>query len=504
MNDSQPVPPMPDDEPSIGRARNTENPQTGNPPNARPGQPTINPAVIGRQQPGPQGQYANSYSGPSAGPYAPPRQKKPRRRKVGMAVAGSIVAAALVGFGAGYFVQPTHVSVQFGAQQSPGQSSQSGQSTQGQSGQSGQGSQGQSGQYGSGGGSYGGNNTFPGEGGTNSGQGGRQGTGQGTEQGNTSGTTRASKAQAKGIVNITTVLKYEGAEAAGTGMVLTSNGEILTNNHVVEGSTSIKAKVVSTGKTYKAKVVGTDKKDDVAVLKLTNASGLTTVHPESAAVSTGDKVVGIGNAGGTGKLTAAPGKVTALNQQITTMSEGAADSESLTGLIQTSANVQAGDSGGPLEQADGDVVGMDTAASTNSSTGNSSSGYAIPINTALQIAETIESGQETNAVSIGYPAFLGIELGTTGVQSNGETNGSGTRRRGATVAGVIPGTPAASAGLESGDVITKVGSHSVGSAKKLSSTLDGYKPGQSVTIRWTDVAGAAHQQSVKLVNGPVE
>lgn len=513
MNESPRVPPMPNEGPNVGRTPHNEDQQGNRPQSNDKGQPTINPNVVGPQQGGQQGGpqqggHPSGPYGPYAGPYAAPAQKKPRRRRrVGMAVAASIVAAAVVGFGAGYFVQPTHVSVQFGAEQA-----QSGQGSQGQ------GSQGQSGRNGFGGqNGYGGTTILPGQ--SSPGQTGpQQGSGQGGQStGTANGTKSASKAQAQGIVDITTVLKYEGAEAAGTGMILTSNGEILTNNHVVEGSTSIKAKVASTGKTYKARVVGTDKKDDVAVLKLTNASGLTPVQTESDPVSRGAKIVGIGNAGGTGSLTAAPGKVTALNQQITTMAEGSADSETLGGLIETSANVQAGDSGGPLEESDGDVVGMDTAASTNSSTGNSSSGYAIPISTALKIADTIESGHETNTVSIGYPAFLGIELGTAtsqsngqmngesnGQQSNGQSNGQATRQDGAIVAGVIQGTPAASAGLQAGDVITKVDNHSIGSGKKLSSTLDGYNPGQSIKIQWTDVAGATHQAAVKLVDGPVE
>ncbi len=514
MNDSSQVPPRPSEQPNFGptpHGNQQINPQQ---PQGR-GPDTFGP------QPGP-GPYVPSAH--PAGPGGAPRAKKSRRHhKAGIAIAASIVAAALVGFGGGYFAGPSHVTVEFGAQAAPnsqgssgsgssGQgwtgngSSGQGSSGQGSSGQgsSGQGSSGQgsSGQGSSGQGSsggqygYGGQNGFPG-----TGQNGGTQNGQSSENGrNGADTSRATKAQSRGIVEITTVLKYEGAKAAGTGMILTSNGEILTNNHVVEGSTSIKATVASTGKTYKARVVGTDKKDDVAVLKLTNASSLKTVRTDTDQVDVGDQVVGIGNAGGTGSLTAAAGKVTALNQQITTMSEGTADSETLAGLIQTSANVQAGDSGGPLVDTDGEVVGMDTAASTNSQTGASTSGYAIPIASALKIADTIESGHETNTVSIGYPAFLGIELG----RATGETTGRSSRVDGALVAGVIPSTPAAAAGLQAGDVITQVGNTSIGSAKKLSATLDGYDPGQSAVVHWTDVAGATHQATVTLVNGPVE
>src|SRR3954471_163062 len=113
-------------------------------------------------------------------------------------------------------------------------------------------------------------------------------------------TTTASAAQQVGIVEINTVLQYQNAAAAGTGMVLTSDGEILTNNHVVEGATSISVSISSTGATYDATVVGTDPTDDVAVIQLSDASGLRTANLSTAAASVGDAVTGVGNAGGTG------------------------------------------------------------------------------------------------------------------------------------------------------------------------------------------------------------
>ena len=119
--------------------------------------------------------------------------------------------------------------------------------------------------------------------------------------------TTASAAQQVGIVEINTVLQYQDAQAAGTGMVLTSDGEILTNNHVVDGATSISVTISSTGATYAATVVGTDPTDDVAVLQLTDASGLQTAKLSTAAATVGDAVTGVGNAGGTGTLTAATG-----------------------------------------------------------------------------------------------------------------------------------------------------------------------------------------------------
>ncbi len=181
--------------------------------------------------------------------------------------------------------------------------------------------------------------------------------------------------------------------------------------------------------------------------------------------------------------------MTALNQSITASSEGSSASEALTGLVETDANVVAGDSGGPLYESNGEVIGIDTAASSGSST---VTGYAIAIGTALSIADQIETGNATSTITIGYPGFLGVEIGssTTGAIS------------GATVGGVVTGTPAATAGLVAGDTITAVGGSTVTSASQLSQLLGGYKPGDSVTIGWTDTAGAAHSASVVLVQGP--
>ena len=127
----------------------------------------------------------------------------------------------------------------------------------------------------------------------------------------------------KGVVLIDTVLRYAGARGAGTGVVLTSSGQIMTNYHVVEGTTSITVTVASTGTTYMATVVGHDQTHDVALLQLEDASGLDTVAVDRDPVAVGDQVTAVGNAGGTGSLTAADGKVTALNATVTTAAEGA-------------------------------------------------------------------------------------------------------------------------------------------------------------------------------------
>ena len=302
----------------------------------------------------------------------------------------------------------------------------------------------------------------------------------------TTGSTTATDAQQAGIVTIDTVLQYQNAAAAGTGMVLTSNGEILTNNHVVDGATSIKVTVVSTGKSYTATVVGTDPTDDVAVLQLSHASGLQTAKLSSSAAKVGESVTGVGNAGGTGTLTAASGTVVALDRTITASDESGGNAEQLNGLIQTDAPIQSGDSGGPLYGSSGSIVGMDTAASS----GGQAEGYAIPIATAEKIAAQIESGVDNATIHQGLPAFLGVSV----------QDGS----NGAAVAGVLSGGPAENAGIAAGDVITAVGGTTVTSADGVSTALQKYNPGDHVTVTWVDASGATHSATVTLATGPAD
>src|SRR6201996_1144548 len=176
-----------------------------------------------------------------------------------------------------------------------------------------------------------------------------------------------------GIVDVTSTLGFQNATAKGTGIVLTYNGEILTNNPVINGATSVSVTDIGNGKTYKATVVGYDVSKDIAVLQLSGASGLTVASTgDSSSVNVGDSVVGIGNAGGAGGTpSVAAGTVTALNQSITASDEGSGTSEQLTGLIETNADIQAGDSGGPLVNGQGEIIGIDTAASSGYSLGGS-------------------------------------------------------------------------------------------------------------------------------------
>jgi S1-C subfamily serine protease len=308
--------------------------------------------------------------------------------------------------------------------------------------------------------------------------------GSGTLGGSSAAGSDATPAEQVGVVDIDSVLGFQNGAAAGTGMVLSADGDVLTNNHVVAGATSIRVTVVSTGAAYPATVVGTDPTDDVALLHLTGASGLATARLGASPATVGEAVTAVGNAGGTGTLTAVRGSVVALDQSITATDASGGNPEQLHGLIETNAAVEPGDSGGPLYGDDGAIVGMDTAASS----GGAVQAYAVPITTAEQIASRIEQGVTSSTIQHGYPAFLGVSVG----------DGTG----GVTVLGVLSGGPAAQAGVTAGDVITAVGGRSVGSAADLSAALASHSPGQRVTLAWTDAEGTAYSATVTLVAGP--
>ncbi|MGZ4384902.1 MAG: S1C family serine protease [Gaiellaceae bacterium] len=301
-----------------------------------------------------------------------------------------------------------------------------------------------------------------------------------------------------GIVDITTNLAYQNAAAAGTGMVLTSSGEVLTNNHVIRGATTIRVTDPSTGRKYSATVVGYDLAADVAVLQLKNATGLRTVSlGDSSKVKVGQAVTALGNAGGTGGIpVAATGTITGLGRSITASDGGT--SERLTGLIETDAGVEPGDSGGPLVDAAGKVIGMDTAASAGfafESGGNDA--YAIPINRALTIAKQIEAGRSATA-HIGATAFLGIEVAAVDAFMRGQTV------NGAVVAGVVHASPAERAGLVYGDVIIALNNHRIASPTTLTALLQKQSPGAKVRIRWIDSFGTSHTVHVTLASGPAQ
>jgi len=364
------------------------------------------------------------------------------------------------------------------------------------------------------------------------------------------------------LVIINTTLQYSSEQAAGTGMVLNSSGLILTNNHVIENATKITATSVGTGKTYPAKVVGYDVTGDVAEIQLQGASGLrpiTAANP--ATVKSGLPVVAMGNAEGQSQIVPATGQVTGLNETITASDQGGTvTSETLHGMIQTNADIVAGDSGGPLANAAGQVIGMDTAGNDVTTPGQqSASGFAIPIHTAMAVGDQIHAGQASSTIVIGYPPFIGIYIGEGtdsspaaqaqqeqnglggngtgnggfgggfggsggggfGGSGNGNGNGNGNGEScytnnasltvpetiasvnsGTLVLGTICGSPAATAGLTAGSVITGVEGQAVGSPASLTTAVSKYRPGAHISLTWVTPSGQTKTGTLTLTAGP--
>ena len=292
------------------------------------------------------------------------------------------------------------------------------------------------------------------------------------------------------IVDINTTLGS--SQAAGTGMLISSTGEILTNNHVVSGSTSITITVEGQSSTFTAHVVGVDVSQDVAVIQIDQSvSGLPTVtFADSSSLQVGDTVVTLGNALGQGGAPhVTQGQVTALNQTITA-SEGAGSAETLSGMIQSDAVIYQGDSGGALVNTSSQVVGMITAGEAQGfRSAASSTGYAIASNTAIGVANRIRAHEQAADLTYGQVGYLGVAVQS--IDASGASQLGLNVSSGALVsAAPLSGTPAASAGITRGSVITKVGGSSVTSADTLGTAVKSHKPGDRVSVAWVNTSGS--------------
>ncbi len=247
------------------------------------------------------------------------------------------------------------------------------------------------------------------------------------------------------LVDIDVQSSYQGAAGAGTGIVISADGKVVTNNHVIAGATKITATDIGNGKTYDVNVLGYDPSHDIAVLQLQGASGLASAKlGDSSKLSVGDAVVGVGNAGGGGGTpSSAGGSIGALNQTITAADDFDGTSEQLSGLIQVNANIQPGDSGGALVDADGNVVGMDTAGSVGFRfEQGASQAYAIPINQVAETATDVLAGNGSTTLHIGETAFLGVSVASTD-GSLGDFGQGGSGSSGVQVGSVLDGQAAA-------------------------------------------------------------
>lgn len=358
----------------------------------------------------------------------------------------------------------------------------------------------------------------------NPGNGNRSGNGSAVSSGTAE---RITRQVAPALVIINSNLKYYGGSAAGTGMIISSSGLVLTNNHVINGTTGLSATVVGSGRTYSAKWLGYDKKDDVAVLRLQGASGLPTVPlGDSSTAKVGDGVVTLGNADGTGNISTATGSITGLNQNITASDNGSsANSEHLHGMIQTNADIVSGDSGGPMVSTSGKVIGMDTAAETGTfgQVSGQAIGFAIPINKAMNIAHQIIAKKASAKIQINSTGFLGVlvasgqagdvaspsrqrqlELREEGVGigyavpsqgcvSDNQNSGIPAKiapvRSGTLILGSLCGLAAANAGISGGDVITAVNGQQVTSPVSMEKVMEHVVPGSSISVSWVTVSG---------------
>jgi S1-C subfamily serine protease len=289
-----------------------------------------------------------------------------------------------------------------------------------------------------------------------------------------------------GIVDIYTTLGYEdGAAAAGTGMLISRTGEVLTNNHVIRGATKFKVVDVTTHRSYNATVVGYSVSHDIAVLQLANASHLQTIKLGGyLRLHVGQQVVARGNAQGRGGTPrAAQGRVIALHRKIVAR-DITGETETLHNVIATNTAVEPGDSGGPLEDVHNRAIGMVTAGSS----AGVARGFAIPIRQALLYARTIKKGKSSATIHVGPTAFLGVVLkdvsGGTEIQQ------------------ILPNLPAEAAGLAVGDVITSLNGAAISSMVDMRQALLALAPGTAVSVGWTDANGVAQTGTITPASGP--
>ena len=277
--------------------------------------------------------------------------------------------------------------------------------------------------------------------------------------------------------------------ARGPVVVVDSNGDIVTNNHVVSDAASGGQLTVSMGnKTYDAKVVGSDPSTDLAVIRVTNPpeSMKPMRFANSSKLTVGAPVMAVGNPLGlSGSVTT--GIISALNRPVTTMSRddsddvlGSYDSSSgvvVTNAIQTSAAINPGNSGGALVNANGELVGINSSIASlpsadRSQSGNIGIGFAIPSNLAKSVADQIiRTGKVTHA-------FLGISVRDAAAVK------AGVKVRGAGIATVIPSSAAGKAGLRRGDVITRIDDTDIASGESLVGLIRSFKAGQKAKISY--------------------
>nr|NLI50437.1 PDZ domain-containing protein [Propionibacterium sp.] len=272
--------------------------------------------------------------------------------------------------------------------------------------------------------------------------------------------------------------------SSGTGMIVGADGRVLTNYHVVRSTSSIEVIVAATERRYSARLIGRDATEDVALLQIEGGTGFETITRDPDPVRIGDRVVVAGNAGGQGYLTAFSGGIVGTQRSVRVRGAAPDDpEETLSGLIETDAHAEPGDSGGPLFDAQAEVIGMTTAGSSTSGRSDATA-FAVPIGTALAVVERVLAGDESGTVVIGPKPSLGITA---------QNSSAGVR-----VQTVVPGSAAERAGLEPGDVITGLGRFEVASLSELAAAIDSFEPGDTTELRWATADGDERSGSITL------
>lgn len=309
----------------------------------------------------------------------------------------------------------------------------------------------------------------------------------------------------RSVVDVESQLGWRGIGAAGTGLVLGSGGEVVTNNHVIAQATDITVTVVGTGRSYPAVVVGYDVAADLAVLRVRGAGRLVPAVPSAYGAHIGQTVTAIGNAGGLGGRPAvSTGLVTGVGQSITALDQIAGTVEKLSGLIATTAVVASGESGGPLVDRQGRVVAIDAAGSGDRRVpAGGVRGFAIPIARVLAVAAQIEAGRPAPGLHIGPTAFLGVEATDALAPAPGAAApATGPAPRGAIIYSVYPGTPAAAAGIQPGDTIVSLDRRPVASAEAVRAVTERRRPGSLLEVGWVGPTGDRHTARITLTVGP--
>ena len=267
------------------------------------------------------------------------------------------------------------------------------------------------------------------------------------------------------------------SQAEGSGFVFDKRGDIITNQHVVDGATSITVKLWN-GKTYKAHLVGSDSSTDLAVVRIDAPSSV--LHPltlgDSSSVQVGDGVIAIGSPFGL-QETVTSGIISALHRTM-----DAPNNYTISDSIQTDAPINHGNSGGPLIDSAGRVIGVNAQIQSDSG-GNDGVGFAIPANTVKSIVSQIVAGKTV------AHAYLGVSIRPS------------SSPQGAALATVVAGTPAAKAGLKVGDVVVRLDGTTISSPDDLSRIIDGKKPNDSLSVTYVR-SGKQHTVTVKLGTRP--